>query len=63
MPIIFIKLRTDIKINFEHRYLHALVKSTTAEGIELSSLSGRVRNLTIRKCRAIFASGQCDPYA
>jgi len=29
------------KTIFQHRYLHALVKSTTAEGIELISLSGR----------------------
>jgi len=27
-------------------YIHALAKSATAEGIELSSLSGIVRNLT-----------------
>jgi len=31
---------------FKQKYFHALVKSATAEGIELSSLSGRVRNLT-----------------
>jgi len=28
---------------FEHRHLHALAKSATADGIEIPSLSGRVR--------------------
>jgi len=40
---LFIYLKTNIKINT--RQLHALAKLATAEGIELSSLSGRVRNL------------------
>jgi len=31
---------------FEHRYIHAPVKSATSERIELQSLCGRVRNLT-----------------
>jgi len=36
------------KTIFQHRYLHALAKSATAEGIELRSLSVRVRNLTAK---------------
>jgi len=36
----------NIKTVFEHRYIQALAKSAMAEGIELSSLSNRVRNLT-----------------
>jgi len=34
------------KTIFEHRYIHALAKSATAEGIELSNLRSRVRNVT-----------------
>jgi len=36
-------------IFWKHMYIHALAKSATAEGIELSSLSSRVRNLTANK--------------
>jgi len=34
------------KTIFEHKYICTLAKLATAEGIELPSLSGRVRNLT-----------------
>jgi len=50
--IYFFQLRTNIKMNTRQflntyrYYLHALAKSATAEGIELLSLSGIVRNLT-----------------
>jgi len=35
--------KNEHKTIFKHRYLHALSKSATAEGIELLSWSGRVR--------------------
>jgi len=40
------KHKDQHKTFFEHRYIHALAKSATAERIELPSLSGRVRNFT-----------------
>jgi len=47
-----LKLRTNIKINTRQfltirRYLHKLAILATAEGIELSSLNGRVRNIIL----------------
>jgi len=38
--------KDEHKTIFQHRYLHALAKSTMAQGIEFLRLSGRVRNLT-----------------
>jgi len=54
LKCIFFKLKTNIKINtrqfLKHRYLHALAKLATAEGIELRSLSSRIRNLNGWEC-------------
>jgi len=43
------------KTIFQHKYLHALAKLATAEGIELPSLSGKVRNLTAELSASAFA--------
>jgi len=39
---------------FKHRYVHALEKLATAEGIELPSLRDRVQNLTAELSASAF---------